>query len=162
MGTAILVLSDDNILTHLHPKIKKTVRELHWIIQIVAAISNIVGFATIIHHKTIKGLSHFQSSHAILGLVTIILSFVAAVGGISTLCAAKLKKWIKPSHIKLLHTILGMLTFVLGIATQVTGLTKSTDDPSFTPITVLLVFAACVVFEGAIRHAYSRLIRLSS
>jgi uncharacterized membrane protein YhaH (DUF805 family) len=161
MGEAILILSDDNILTYLHPSIKETVREHHWIIQVVAAICNIVGFATEIHNKNLKGRSHFQSTHAILGLVTIILSFVACVVGIITLCAAKLKDWVKPSHIKIIHTVTGMLTFVLGIAAQITGLVKL-SDAYVTPTIVLLVFAAFVVFEGAIRHAYSRLIRLSS
>jgi hypothetical protein len=164
IGEAILVLSDDNILTFLHPSVKKTVREHHWICQILAATCNLVGFVTKIVEKNIKGGSHFHSDHAILGLVTIILSLVAAAGGIFTLYAAKLKDWVKPSYIKIIHTITGMITFVLGVAAQATGLVRlnSESDHTETVCIVLLAFAAFVVVEGAVRHAYSRLVRLSS
>jgi hypothetical protein len=164
MGNAILVLSDDNILTFLHPIVKKTAREHHWIMQILGAMCNLVGFVTMIVQKNITSSSHFHFTHAILGLVTIVLSFVAATGGIFTLYAAKLKGWIKPSYIKLIHTIIGIITFVLGVAAEATGLVtmyKGNDDTG-TICIVLLAFAAFVVFEGAVRHAYSRLIRLSS
>jgi hypothetical protein len=164
MGQAILVLSDDNILTFLRPSLKKTAREYHWIMQILAAMCNLVGFVTKIVHKNITGRSHFQTTHAILGLVTIVLSFVAATGGIFTLYAAKLKDWVKPSYIKLIHTIIGIITFVLGVAAQATALVRfdnKNDDTGIICI-VLLAFAAFVVFEGAVRHAYSRLIKLSS
>jgi len=165
MGDAILVLSDDNILTFLHPIVKKTAREHHWIMQILAAMCILVGFVTNIVEKNITGSSHFHSTHAILGLVAIVLSFVAATGGIFTLYAAKLKDWIKPSYIKLIHTIIGIITFVLGVAAEATGLVrmyKGNDDDTGTICIVLLAFASFVVFEGAVRHAYSRLIRLSS
>jgi uncharacterized membrane protein YhaH (DUF805 family) len=160
MGDAILVLSDDNILTFLHPWVKKTAREHHWIIQIVAAICNLVGFVIKIVEKNINGRGHFLSDHAIVGLVAIILSYVAATGGISTLYAAKLKDWVKPSYIKLTHTIIGMVTFVLGVAAQATGLVKLYKDPSDdtgTICIVLLAFAAFVVLEGSVRHACSRI-----
>jgi uncharacterized membrane protein YhaH (DUF805 family) len=164
MGEAILVLSDDNILTFLHPSVKKTARENHWIMQITAAMCNLVGFVTMIVEKNIKGRSHFHSTHAILGLVTIVLSFVAAAGGIFTLYAAKLKDCVKPSYIKLIHTIIGVITFVLGVASQATGLVRlnNESDDTGTICIVLLAIAAFVIFEGAVRHAYSRLKRLSS
>jgi len=164
MGQAILVLSDDNILSFLHPSVKKISNEFHWIMQIVAAMCNLIGFVTIIVNKNITGRSHFHSSHAILGLVAIVLSFVAAAGGIFTLYAAKLKDWVKPSYIKLSHTIIGMITFVLGVAAQATALVRlnNVSDDTRTVCIVLLVIAAFVVFEGAVRRAYTRLIRLSS
>jgi surface polysaccharide O-acyltransferase-like enzyme len=164
MGQAILVLSDDNILTSLHPSVKKTVRENHWICQVLAAICILVGFVTIIVDKNIKGRSHFHTDHAILGLVTIILSFVACAGGIFVLFAAKLKDWVKPSYLKISHAVIGIITFVLGIASQATGMIRwnTKSDNTGTVCIVLLAFAAFVVFEGAVRHAYSRLIRLSS
>lgn len=164
MGQAILILSDDNILTFLHPCVKKTAREHHWILQILAAMCNLVGFVTMIVQKNITGSGHFQTTHATLGLVTIVLSFVAATGGIFTLYAAKLKDSVKPSYIKLIHTIIGIITFVLGVAAQATALVRlnDTNDDTGTICIVLLAFAAFVVFEGAVRHAYSRLKRLSS
>jgi len=164
MGQAILVLSDDNILTFLHPIVKETRREHHWIIQIIAVMCNIVGFGTMIVNKNITGRGHFHSNHAILGLTTFILSFVAATAGMFTLYAAKLKDWVKPSYVKLIHTIIGMITFVMGVAAQATALIRlnKASDGTGTICVVLLAFAAFVVFEGAVRHAYSRLIRLSS
>jgi hypothetical protein len=164
MGQAILVLSDDNIITFLHPTVKKISLEFHWIVQIVAAMCNLVGFVTIIVDRNIKGRSHFHSNHAILGLVTIVLSFVAAAGGIFTLYAAKLKDWVKPFYIKLIHIIIGTITFVLGVAAQATALVRwnNASDDTGTICIVLLVIAAFVVFEGAVLRAYTRLIRLSS
>jgi cytochrome b561 len=164
MAESILVLSEDNILTFLLPSLKKTVREHHWIIQTLAAMCNLVGFITMIVQKNIRGRGHFISTHAILGLVTIVLSFVACIGGVFTLYTAKLKNWVKPSYIKLMHTIIGIVTFVLGVAAEATGfvgLNNESDDTG-TICIVLLAFASFVVTEGAVRHAYSRLIILSS
>jgi Eukaryotic cytochrome b561. len=161
MGESILILSDNNILTFLLPCLKKTVSEHHWIIQIVAAVCNLVGFVTIIVRKNKAGRSHFHSDHAIIGLVTIILYFVSCALGFITHYATKLKDWIKPSHIKLIHTVTGIFTFLLGVPALVTGLGEPSDASNITVI-VLLVIAACVVLEGAIRHAYSRIRRLFS
>ncbi|GFG33311.1 hypothetical protein Cfor_09974 [Coptotermes formosanus] len=162
MAESILVLSNDNILAFLHPSVKKTVREHHWIIQIVAAICNLVGFVTIIVYKNNRGRSHFRSDHAILGLVAIILSFVTCAGGFITLYATQLKNCIKPSHNKIIHTIVGILAFVLGVAAEATGLDLLSDESAVIATIVLLVIASCVVLEGAIRSAYSRIKRLSS
>lgn len=162
MAESILVLSSDNILAFLHPRVKKTVREHHWIIQIVAAICNLVGFVTIIVNKNRGGRSHFRSNHAIVGLVAIVLSFVTCAGGFITLYATELKEWIRPSHNKLIHTIVGILTFVLGVAAEATGLDLLSDEAAVIATIVLLVVASCVVFEGTIRNAYSRIKRLCS
>jgi cytochrome b-561 domain-containing protein 2 len=162
MAESILVLSSDNILTFLHPRVKKTVREHHWIIQIIAAICNLVGFVTIIVYKNERGRTHFRSDHAIVGLVAIVLSFVTCAGGFVTLYATKLKDWIKPSQNKLIHTITGILAFVLGVAAEATGLDLLSEESAAIATIVLLVIASFVVFEGAIRNAYSRIKRISS
>jgi hypothetical protein len=163
MGQAILVLSDDNILTSLHPFVEKRVRENHWICQVLACMCILVGFVTMIVDKNNNGRSHFHTDHAILGLVTITLSFVTSSVGVFVLFAAKLKDWVKPSYLKFCHTIIGMITFVLGVAAQSTAMIEwnTKSDNTGTICVVLLAFAAFVVIEGAIRHAYSRLIRLS-
>jgi drug/metabolite transporter (DMT)-like permease len=160
MAESILVLSKDNVLFFLHPSVQKTVRAHHSIIQILAAICNIVGFVSIIVNKNEGGRRHFVSNHAIVGLVATILCFVTCTGGFVTLYATKFKDWIKPSHNKLIHTIVGVLTFVLGVAAEATGLELLRDDTASVATIVLLVVASFVVFEGATRTAYSRIRRL--
>lgn len=160
MAESIIVLTKDNILTFLIPSLQKTVREHHWIIQILAAICNIVGFVTIIVNKNVAGRSHFISNHAIVGLVATILCFVTCAGGFLTLYASKFQNWIKPSHNKLCHIIIGILTFVLGVASEATGLDLLSDDTARITTIILLVVASFVVFEGSVKTAFSRIKRL--
>jgi uncharacterized membrane protein YhaH (DUF805 family) len=160
MAESILVLSKDNVLFFLHPSVQKTVRTHHWIIQIIAAICNIIGFVTIILYKNERGRAHFVSDHARVGLVATILCFITCAGGFITLYATKLKDWIKPSHNKLIHTIVGILTFVLGVAAEATGLELLRDEPVVIATIVLLVLASFVVFVGSVESAYSRIKRL--
>lgn len=155
-----MVLSKDNVLFFLHPSVQRTVRAHHWIIQILAAICNIVGFVAIIVNKNQGGRSHFVSNHAIVGLVATILCFVTCAGGFVTLYATKFKDWIKSSYNKLIHTIVGILTFVLGVAAEATGLDLLRDETAAIATIVLLVVASFVVFEGSVRSAYSRIRRL--
>lgn len=160
MAESIIVLTKDNILTFLIPSLQKTVREHHWIIQILAAICNIVGFVTIIVNKNVAGRSHFISNHAIVGLVATILCFVTCAGGFLTLYASKFQNWIKPSHNKLCHIIIGILTFVLGVASEATGLDLLSDETARITTIILLVVASFVVLEGSVKTAFSRIKRL--
>jgi cytochrome b-561 domain-containing protein 2 len=162
MAESILVLSKENILVFLHPSVQKTVREHHWIIQILAAICNLVGFVTIIINKNRGGRSHFRSYHAIIGLVATILCFVTCAGGFVTLYATKLKNWIKPSHNKLAHAVIGILTFVFGVISEATGLEYLSDESVVIATIVLLAVASWVIFEGAVKSACSRIKRLAS
>jgi cytochrome b-561 domain-containing protein 2 len=162
MAESIIVLSKDNILTFLHPSVQKTAREHHWIIQILAAICNLVGFVTIIVNKNRAGRTHFRSYHAIIGLVATVLCFVTCAGGFLTLYAPKFQNWIKPSHNKLAHIVIGILTFVFGVISEATGLELLSDESVRIATIVLLVVASFVVFEGSVKTAYSRVKRLSS
>jgi cytochrome b-561 domain-containing protein 2 len=162
MAESIIVLSKDNILTFLHSSVQKTVREHHWIIQILAAICNLVGFITIIVNKEKNNRRHFVSYHAIIGLVATILCFVSCAGGFLALCATKLQKWIKPSHNKLCHIVVGILTFVFGVIAEATGLELLSDESVSIATIVLLALASFVVFEGSVKTAYSRIKRLAS
>jgi cytochrome b-561 domain-containing protein 2 len=162
MAESIIVLSNDNILTFLHPSIQKTAREHHWLIQILAAICNLVGFVTIIVNKNNGGRRHFVSYHAIIGLVATILCFVTCANGFVTLYATKFKNLIKPSYNKLIHIVIGILTFVFGVISEATGLELLRNESVSIATIVLLVVASFVVFEGSVKTACSRVKRLSS
>ncbi|CAD7089252.1 unnamed protein product [Hermetia illucens] len=56
----------------------------HWVLHTFAMICITGGFAAIVWNKIRLGKHHFKTPHAIVGLITFILMFLVAAGGIAT------------------------------------------------------------------------------
>ncbi|XP_037916939.1 cytochrome b561 domain-containing protein 2-like [Hermetia illucens] len=94
----------------------------HWVLHTFAMICITGGFAAIVWNKIRLGKHHFKTPHAIVGLITFILMFLVAAGGIATKYSFSLRKRIRPVVLKLTHSGLGLLIYWLGGVTLILGL----------------------------------------
>ena len=162
MADAILVLSKDNIVVFFFPTFQRTVKDQHWILQMLGAVLIIIGLVSI---TTLIHEDHFDSYHGIIGLTAVVFSFLTCFGGIFAYLAMKMKNVIKPAHNKLAHTIIGILSFALGIVAEGTGFYTisyelTTSKSVQLASTILMSSASFVVIEGAFVSAWSRWKRL--
>lgn len=119
MSEAILVLATGNFLTRrLSHRANK---HLHWILQAIGLILNLVGIIMIYR---VKG-KHFRSIHAIMGLSSLVIVCVVTICGYPVWIAWKLRRFVRPVVVKLVHDFLGIAGFVIGMATQCYGYKKN-------------------------------------
>jgi uncharacterized membrane protein len=161
MAQAIIVLSKDSIYIFLHPCIRDPIQQ-HWISQGFAAMCIIAGFVIIIVDRNKSDHGHFNSFHAIIGLITVILFFITCSGGIVTVHAAKFKDLTKRERIRLVHVLIGILTFVFSVVSVGTGLYRNEfcsiiDSTARHVFIILLPIASFVVLENPVKTAYSRM-----
>lgn len=99
----------------------------HWILQLAALVSAVLGFFAIYQHKERNKAvpNHFQSWHAKCGLAAVILLIINCVSGIgllypnSSVCnPSGLKLWLR----KKLHALFGCLVFLTGSCTLILSL----------------------------------------
>lgn len=111
MAEAILAFTHTNRLTYKQQVL------LHWIFHSIGFSFIIAGFVVVIIHKNNNNYSHFESAHAIAGLITIICVILSIFGGVVTKFSFQLRKHLRPIRIKLFHSIFGSLTFLLALIT---------------------------------------------
>lgn len=112
MAEGILSLYSGNSWTILTSRKSKT--KIHWILQTLGGCLSFSGAIIEILYKFQRNRSHFQSLHAIIGLIAIILLSVAILSGTAALFSISLKKYLKPLYSKTGHNILAMITYGLG------------------------------------------------
>lgn len=118
MSEAIVVLAGDNILTcHFSRRANK---HLHWILQAVGLIFNLVGVSLMINAKTV----HFRSIHGITGITSLVIVCAVTIFGYPVWIAWKLRKFVRPVVTKFLHNFLGNAGFVIGMVSQCYGYRK--------------------------------------
>ncbi|XP_020286769.1 uncharacterized protein LOC109856186 [Pseudomyrmex gracilis] len=118
MSEAIIVLASDNILTGCLSR--RANKHLHWILQVIGLILNLVGVGIVYFNRT----QHFKSIHAITGLASLVIVFVVTIFGYPVWIAWKLRKFIRPVVTKFLHNFLGLAGYVIGIVSQCYGYKK--------------------------------------
>lgn len=90
---------------------------MHWLIQIVATALTIAAFVVVFINKNRNNRDHFTSYHGKFGLVAVVFSVAALLGGTVALYSAALRSHIKPSLNKAIHILGGILSFGFGIVT---------------------------------------------
>ncbi|XP_055300573.1 probable transmembrane reductase CYB561D1 [Sitodiplosis mosellana] len=111
MAEAILTLYSSNCWSFFYaPKTKRT---LHWLIQVIGSLMAIVG--TTVFYSTRQ--FHFQTTHSITGLISLIFAVVGCINGIAAINTQKVyKKYrIRPVVSKMFHKFIGIASFVLGM-----------------------------------------------
>lgn len=121
MTQAIAVFSGDHYLLGKTPLTKDRFR-IHWILQALAAGSVLVAFICVWFHKVETHREHFQSIHAITGLIACILWLVSIANGVVTAYAAELRNVIRPVILKFLHGFLGAGSYGLGMVSATYGI----------------------------------------
>lgn len=118
MSEAIVVLASDNTLTASLSR--RANKHLHWILQALGLILNLVGIGMMYNVKSI----HFRSIHGILGLTSLVIICVMTIFGYPVWIAWKLRKFVRPVITKFFHSFLGIAGFVIGMITQCYGYKK--------------------------------------
>lgn len=117
MTEAICCFIEPNIPTlGLHATRRK---QLHWIMQCVAASSITAAFVIVLLNKQRIGKPHFATWHGLLGLLSIIASGVSMLGGLLALYAVQWRRWLRlrPALVRLLHSGAGIVAYGLGMVT---------------------------------------------
>lgn len=112
MAQAILSLFPGNVWSKAETRqVNKTI---HGILQGLGASFAIAGMLIEFISKVKNSRSHFESTHAKLGLATFIFTLISLLNGLATFYSVKLKSFVKPKFSKLAHNIAGITAFVLG------------------------------------------------
>ncbi|KAK9830306.1 hypothetical protein WJX72_010893 [[Myrmecia] bisecta] len=94
--------------------------QVHALLQIVATLCIAGGFYAIAQHKNNLGKQHFKSIHAKMGLLTLILSVCAPLGGALSFkylgLLTKIPERLQPT-VKLAHRNLGIATLTVALIT---------------------------------------------
>ncbi|KAJ8879167.1 hypothetical protein PR048_019773 [Dryococelus australis] len=160
MSEAILALRQKNVPVGGTLSRRERVR-IHWILQVMAGCLALAGFSVVVANKNLLGKPHFASIHGMLGLAHVILSAAANCGGVATLFSTRLKNVLQPTILKLWHSVFGAVAFTFGIAATITGLYtrffRNAAGPTVQVVcAVLLIMAAVLTLEGAVKSAYAR------
>lgn len=158
MSEAIVILASNNVLTASLSR--RANKHLHWILQAVGLILNLVGVGVMYNVKSV----HFLSIHGITGFASLVIICMVTIFGYPVWIAWKLRKFVRPVFIKFLHNFLGIAGFVIGMVSQcygyektwvynVTGM-KYADDT----LLVLTVLITILSLRGALSSLYRQAI----
>lgn len=143
MSNAILIMADSSILTsNLTLQNRITA---HWIVQLFAILLLIVAQICIFTNKVNLGKSHFQTTHSIFGLITVILTILTAIGGVFTKYAIQLRNYVKPVLLKCFHSFGGLVAYILALITMILGFNQmwhEDKDDYIKPILIILILIA--------------------
>lgn len=115
MSQAVLTLSGANLLTY--QRHHKTRVFIHWLLQAVAGVLITIAFVCIVLNKIRMGKAHFQTTHGLFGLITVILTLVSIGGGVFTKYGYQLRSVMRPIYSKIMHGVAGTVTYMLGAVT---------------------------------------------
>lgn len=162
MAEAILAFSDINFTKKYGYKNAVTT---HWILQSAAGVFILLSFFAIYVNKNNHNPPklHFQSNHGICGLITVILTGIACVGGIFTKYSNDLKAFVKPVYSKVGHALLGSTTFLMAIITIILGFytgwfTRNSNSTIQASISIVVVLLTLYILVKPINLAISRIL----
>ena len=87
-------------------------RTIHWLLMGLGNLCATVGIAAIYANKNARGVSHFQSWHGFMGIITYVYGLVQSVGGSSLMLGYPLPG-VTFGRQKAYHATSGMLLFFL-------------------------------------------------
>ncbi|XP_033220130.1 cytochrome b561 domain-containing protein 2-like [Belonocnema kinseyi] len=155
MSEAIILIAEENIWTNFFSR--QTNKHLHWILQVGGSTLSIAGVAIKFNHKK----EHFQSTHAITGIISVSFIILVALLGVFAFFAFRLRKMLRPVIFKFLHNFLGVFCFVIGMTSLLYGLEKrwmknnATEGMAKTCIIFTYVITLFSLF-GAIRSLFNQ------
>ncbi|KAJ8980662.1 hypothetical protein NQ317_017588 [Molorchus minor] len=120
MAEGIILFSTDNLWTQKLDRSRKYWP--HGVLLGISIAAVTAGISAEIHRKRQSGRSHFVSDHAITGLVSWILAFLAIFLGSFSWHAQRLRGLARPVLFKFVHNFLGVACYAIGIASLCLGL----------------------------------------
>lgn len=150
-----------NVLTYTYSRKMKTT--IHWVFQTIGGGLCIGGMSYVIWETTETGRPHFPTTHAKLGLASLILCCLSLISGMSALYSQTLKKLLQPLLNKYVHCIVGLAAFVVGMVTLFYGFDetyflKAERVPAdFITLLCVLTLSSCVLSSiGPILSIYEK------
>ncbi|KAM9365121.1 putative transmembrane reductase CYB561D1 [Pholidichthys leucotaenia] len=117
MTEGILLLSAEGSL--LCFKSRKAKVRLHWFCQALTLIIATTGLCFIVASKTVSGLPHLTSWHSVLGICTLVATFLQVVFGVCVIFSKLLRLSAPPPRLKLYHATCGLVVYLLATVTIV-------------------------------------------
>lgn len=112
MAEAILSFYSENSWTKMTKR--STKRYLHVILQIIGSGMALTGIFIYIIDRENRGKIHFNSTHGILGLISLTLLIITCLNGATAFFAVRMKMVIKPVYNKMFHNVMGISAFTVG------------------------------------------------
>ncbi|XP_034193860.1 transmembrane reductase CYB561D2 [Osmia lignaria lignaria] len=116
---AVFSISGDAYVSYKLSRMNRVT--MHWILHTVGLALVLIGLIIIVVNKINNNKHHFATPHSVLGLVTIIISFLVAAFGIVTNNSKWLYPRFRPVLLKVLHAFGGIVVTILLLATLITG-----------------------------------------
>ncbi|KAF7267641.1 hypothetical protein GWI33_019131 [Rhynchophorus ferrugineus] len=113
MGVAIILFSEDNLLTLFIPRTRRY--WIHGVLLTLSCLAVTIGISVEVDSKRKRDRAHFESDHAILGLVSWLLIFVSVLLGLLASNTRTFHNYVKPVVIKFIHNFLGIAAFLIGV-----------------------------------------------
>lgn len=159
MSEAIILIAEENIWTNFFSR--QTNKHIHWILQVGGSVLSIAGVAIKFDHKN----DHFESTHAITGIISVSFIFLVALLGVFAFFAVRLRKMLRPVIFKFLHNFLGVFCFVIGMTSLLYGLEKRWMKKNSTEgmaKTCIIFTYAITLFSllGAIRSLFNQAVSI--
>lgn len=120
MAESFLTFSPSNLLTRRLAHQSQIY--VHWVLQVFAAIFITSGLFAAVIRKIDRGKLHFQSYHAIFGIVTVVLTYATMAGGLPTKYAFRLRRFVRPVYSKCAHSTMGLVTYGVAVVSILLGL----------------------------------------
>lgn len=90
---------------------RQTKRYIHWILQSFGSLLALSGI--VVEYVNYRG-KHFDTKHAILGLISGILLLIGLCNGCLALWSVELRNMFRPVLLKCFHNVIGMTAIVVG------------------------------------------------
>ncbi|GJQ76744.1 hypothetical protein Trydic_g15587 [Trypoxylus dichotomus] len=117
---ALILFASDNVWSQGIEKNTKKI--MHGILMGISAVLMIIGIALEINRAAgVTNYPHFQSAHAITGLIAMIFIIFGSLVGLCAKFAQSLKGFLRPVITKFIHNVLGNLSFIFGIVSLCCG-----------------------------------------
>ncbi|CAH1164604.1 unnamed protein product [Phaedon cochleariae] len=113
MAESLILYFESNVWSQKLDRKKKFY--VHGTILLISTVSLTAGISFEINAKNLSGKEHFQSGHAITGLVSWLLSIISVFLGLLSANSQSFKNNIPPVMFKFVHNFLGIASFCVGI-----------------------------------------------
>jgi cytochrome b-561 domain containing protein 2 len=143
MTQAVLTISGSTFFTS---SLKHQSRVfVHWLLQTIAGILITIAVVAIFINKIYQERQHFQSIHAIFGLIAYGLTLASIVSGVFTKYSVRFRSIMPLVYRKLVHVVLGIVAYTLSIVATMLGFYSPWFTKNSNPtIRVTLVGTLCV------------------
>ncbi|CAD6222309.1 GSCOCG00000906001-RA-CDS [Cotesia congregata] len=158
MSEALMVMTEENVWSRRFSR--RGIHNIHWNLQLLGGAFSTAG--VIVMFKSTE--NHFKSTHAILGITSIILMCILSFLGITVVYAVKLRSFIPPVISKFIHNFLGIASFLTGMLAQCYSYNKNwfIKNAGNEIRTLCIVFTAVIAFINIIRPLKSLYAQIKS